>query len=171
MIISFSSFNICAPQTRGAVLISLESCQDQELVLGNDGDAKLLGFLIFPRRALHVVIDQEICLFGDRPCYLAALLRDVGLELITVGKMLHLAGNDEGKALKVAKKIDSLYHSIAGHSDGGVQILLAKEVGNIAPDDRAVDELVVFVPASCSKNLFDRLSATLGLIAYDPLYL
>lgn len=79
--------------------------------------------------------------------------------------------NNYNRALKVAKKIDSLYHSIAGHSDGGVQILLAKEVGNIAPDDRAVDELVVFVPASCSKNLFDRLSATLGLIAYDPLYL
>lgn len=79
--------------------------------------------------------------------------------------------NNYDRALKVAEKMDSLYHSIAGRSDGGVQILLAKEVGNIAPDDRAVDELVVFVPASCRKNLFDRLSATLGLIAHDPLYL
>ena len=78
--------------------------------------------------------------------------------------------NNYDRALKVAEKMDSFYHSIAGCSDDGVQILLAKEGGYIGLDDRAADELVVFVPASCSKSLFDRLSAKLGMIAQDALY-
>ena len=77
------------------------------------------------------------------------------------------APNNYDRALMVAEIMDSFYHFIAGRSDGGVQILLAKEVGYIPPEYRAVDELVVFVPASCSKNLFDRLSATFSLIAHD----
>ena len=80
------------------------------------------------------------------------------------------APNNYDRALMVAEIMDSFYHSIAGRSDGGVQILLAKEGGYIGLDDRAADELVVFVPASCSKSLFDRLSAKLGMIAQDALY-
>ena len=117
----------------------------------------------------HLLVANALKIIDQCGTYEVAAKADLAEYCKTYGGKA--TPNNYNRALKVAKKIDSLYHSIAGHSDGGVQILLAKEVGNIAPDDRAVDELVVFVPASCSKNLFDRLSATLGLIAYDPLYL
>lgn len=77
--------------------------------------------------------------------------------------------NNYDRAVKVAMKMDSFYHSIAECSDDGVQILLAKEVGYPREGENAT-ELAVFVPASCSRSLFDRLSEEFSLIAHDPLY-
>ena len=70
-----------------------------ELVFTDNGDAQLLGFLVLARLRGYIVVDEVVGRAAYATCNLAALTLDIGLELVAVFVVVHIAGHYECHSL------------------------------------------------------------------------
>ena len=86
-----------------------------ELVFTDNGDAQLLGFLVLARLRGYIVIDEVVGRAAYATCNLAALILDIGLELVAVFVVVHIAGHYECHSLATGAGLDFYLGEQTGH--------------------------------------------------------